>query len=127
MAGNGTLTGKQSKALAALLSEKNITAAAELAGVSPRTLFRWLADADFKAALLEAENDAIDVATRRLIGLQGAAIDTLQETLTDRKALPGIRMRAAQSILDFLMRLRDLRNVEKRLSALEEIISEYQK
>jgi hypothetical protein len=127
MASNGALSAKQGKAIAALLSSKTVLGAAELAGVSARTLTRWLADDDFKAALLEAESEAIDAATRRLIGLQGAAIDTLQETLSDRKALPGIRMRAAQSILDFLMRLRDLRNIEKRLAALEAIISEYQK
>lgn len=127
MANSGALSAKQGKAIAALLSSKTVLGAAELAGVSARTLTRWLADDDFKAALLEAESEAIDAATRRLIGLQSAAIDTLQETLGDRKALPGIRMRAAQSILDFLMKLRDLRNIEKRLAALEAIISEYGK
>ena len=127
MAKSGALSSRQGKAIAALLSSKTVLAAAQLSGGSVRTLTRWLGEDDFKAALLEAEWEAIDAATRRLIGLQGAAIDTLQETLSDRKALPGIRMRAAQSILDFLMRLRDLRNIEKRLAALEAIINEYQK
>lgn len=127
MAISGALSTKQSKAIAALLSSKTVLSAADLAGVSARTLTRWLADDDFKAALLEAESGAIDAATRRLIGLQGKAIDTLEETMADRQALPGIRMRAAQSILDFLMRLRDLRNIETRLAALEAIINEYQK
>lgn len=127
MATSGALSAKQNKAIAALLSSKTVLGAAEMAGVSARTLTRWLADADFRAALLEAESEAIDAATRRLIGLQGVAIDCLHETLSDRKALPGIRMRAAQSILDFLMKLRDLRNIEKRLAALESIINEYQK
>jgi AcrR family transcriptional regulator len=125
MANSGALSAKQSKAIAALLSSKTVLGAAELAGVSARTLTRWLADDDFKAALTEAESEAIDAATRRLIGLQSEAVDCLHDTLTDRKALPGIRMRAAQSILDFLMRLRELRNVEKRLAALEKIINEH--
>lgn len=126
MTGNGTLSTKKAKAIAALLSSKNVTEAAELAGVGTRTLFRWMQEIDFQEALTQAESEAIDAATRRLIGLQGAAIDTLHDTLSDRKALPGIRMRAAQSILDFLMRLRELRNVESRLAKLEAIIHEHE-
>jgi hypothetical protein len=125
MANSGALSAKQSKAIAALLSSKTVLGAAELAGVSARTLTRWLADDGFKAALTEAESEAIDAATRRLIGLQGAAIDTLQETLSDRKALPGIRLRAAQSILDYGLKLRELRNIESRLAALEATINEH--
>lgn len=125
MANSGALSAKQSKAIAALLSSKTVLGAAELAGVSARTLTRWLADDDFKAALTEAESEAIDAATRRLIGLQGAAIDTLQETLSDRKALAGIRLRASQSILDYLLKLRELRNIESRLAALEKIINDH--
>ena len=125
MASTGTVTGKKARAIAALLSEKSVAAAAEAAGIGTRTLFRWLQEPEFQSALVQAESEAIDAATRRLIGLQSAAIDTLHDTLSDRKALPGIRMRAAQSILDFLMRLRELRNIEKRLAALEAIINEH--
>jgi hypothetical protein len=125
MANSGALSAKQSKAIAALLSSKTVLGAAELANVGARTLTRWLADDDFKAALLEAESEAIDAATRRLIGLQSAAVDCLQETLSDRKALPGIRLRASQSILDYLLKLRELRNIESRLAALEKIIGDH--
>ena len=124
MANNG-MTTKKHVAIAALLSSRNVVEAAKLAKVGERSLWRWLREPAFQAALTEAEGAAIDEATRRLIGLQSDAINVLQDTLTDRKALPGIRMRAAQSILDFLMRLRELRNVESRLAKLEAIIHEH--
>jgi flagellar motility protein MotE (MotC chaperone) len=122
MAENGTnnnITTRQRRAIAALLSTRNVGEAAAAAHVGDRTLYRWLAETGFKAALVQAEGDAIDQATRRLIGLQDAAIDTLTGVLEDQKATAGVRLRAAQNVLDYLLKLRDLRNVEERLAALE--------
>ncbi len=124
MAQNDTLTQKQRRAIACLLSTRTIEDAAAQAKTSRRTLFRWLAEPAFRAALVEAEGDAIDQATRRLIGLQDTAIDTfdaiLCEALTPKNA--GAHLRAAQAILDYLLRLRELRNVEERLGELEKAV-----
>lgn len=122
MATNGTpekLTPRQRRAIAALLGSKDIKAAAELAKVGERTLYRWLNLPSFRAALLEAEGEAIDQATRQLIYLQGPAISVIAGTLADRSNAAGVRLRAAQSVLDYLLRLRELRNIEKRITDLE--------
>lgn len=113
------LTSRQRKAIAALLTSGDIKSAAVTAGIGARTLYRWMTLPEFRAALLEAEGDAIDAATRRLLTLQTPAIDVLETTMSDRESPPAVRLRAAQSVLDYLLRLRELRNVEDRLAALE--------
>jgi phage terminase small subunit len=118
------LTSRQRKAIAALLSCRTVAQAAQLSGVSERTLYRWLADDTFRAAVLSAEGETINQATRRLLGLQQAAIDTLGGILQDDSAPAGVRVRAAESVLDLLLRLRDLRDVEDRLARLEQQLHE---
>jgi len=99
-----------------------VRAAAKLSGVSERSLHRWLAEPTFRAAVLSAEGDAIDHAARRLIGLQDDAIDTLQDVLANRSTNVADRLRAAQSVLDYLLKLRELRNIEQQLSDLEGLV-----
>jgi hypothetical protein len=123
MAKNG-ISAKQKRAIAALLTTRDARAAAKQANVGERTLYRWLAEDDaFKRALSKAEGRAIDAAARRLISLQGTAIDTLKNVLDDAEASATVRLRAAQAVLDYLLKLRELRNIEQRLTALEEAIA----
>ena len=65
------------------------------------------------------KRQAIDTATRRLLQLQDPAVDALGDILKDPDAAPTVRLRAATSVLDYLIRLRELRNVEARLLTLE--------
>lgn len=123
MATNGSpgenLTTRQQKAIAALLTERDIKQAAQKAGVGERTLHRWMKMPAFRAALLGAEGDAIDEATRKLIYLKDPAIITIANVMGDKNNTPAVRLRAAQSVLDYLLKLRELRNVEERLAELE--------
>lgn len=124
MAENGRkLSTKQKRAIAALLSQKSVTAAAESAGVGRRTLHRWLQDAEFRAALTRAEGDAIDQATRRLIAMASKAADELEAILSDIDSTPAVRLRAIELIFENALKLRELRNVEKRLEALEQAVN----
>ena len=59
------ITVKQQKAITALLSERTGRDAAKKAGVSEKTLYGWLADKDFRAALRSAEAEVLDTVTRR--------------------------------------------------------------
>ncbi len=113
------LNHKQQKAIAALLSSRDVQEAAKAAGIGERTLWRWMGEPEFAQALTHAEAGAIDTATRRLVQMQNGAIDTLQAVLDDPKVAPSIRLRAATAVLDYLLKLRELRNIEARLMALE--------
>jgi hypothetical protein len=123
MAENGTaeqkLSTKQERAILALLSTKTVAEAAQQAQVGERTLWRWLGDPLFRVQLAAAEADRLDAATRRLLQLQDGAIETVQAIMQDSEASAGVRLRAAQTVLDYLLKLRELRNLEQRLTALE--------
>jgi hypothetical protein len=116
------LTTRQRRAIAALLAARDVKAAAELAHVGYRTILRWLDMPAFKAALLAAEGNALDGATRQLVALADSAIKVITWTMDNKEHPPAVRLRAAQAVLDYLLRLRELRNVEERLSALEEAV-----
>ena len=121
-----TLTPKQHQAIGALLSCKTVDAAAVAVGVHIRTLFRWLTEPAFRAALSAAEGDLLDVATRRLLTLQGSAIEVFESVLSDPDAGHSVKLKAAQSVLDYLLKLRELRNIEQRLTALEHALASAQ-
>ena len=119
MAENGRISAKQHRVISALLTSKSVAEAAAATGQGERTIHRWLSDPAFRQALSAAEGEVIDVATRRLLTLQGSALDTFEAVLGDPTVSAGVRLRAAQAVLDYLLKLRELRDIEQRLQALE--------
>ena len=113
------LTPLQRRAVAALVTSKTQRAAAASVGIAERTINRWLDDGDFQLALARAEGDVIGGASRRLLGLQDAAIDAIDGAFKDVDASHGVKLRAAALWVDALLKLRELASIEKRLSELE--------
>ena len=116
----GKLTPRQRRAIAALLSERDIKAAAEAAKVGYRTLLRWLDDPDFRAALVQAERDLVDGTTRRLVAGQDKALDVLDNVMDGLKDTD--RRQAAQAWLDYTLKYKDL-DIEARVIALEKAVN----
>lgn len=128
MANSGAnLTPRQRRAIAALLTERDIKTAALAAGVGYRSLIRWLDDPLFRAELAGAEGATIDAATRRLLALQAPAIDTIEQTMSDPANTAWLKLKAAQAIVDYSIKLRELRNVEQRLADLETAVYGHKK
>jgi len=112
------LTPKQQKALDALLRGCTQEAAAREAGVHRRTLERWIRqNAAFQQALRDAERDALARVSRRLAALADSACDALAQALAGNAA--AAQVRAADVVLGRLMTLRELVDLEARVSALE--------
>jgi hypothetical protein len=121
MADSGNLTPRQRRAIAALLAEKNILEAAKKAGVGERTLHRWLdGDSGFQAELKAAERSAIDAAIRRLADLTGEAVSTLREVMGDKTASAGSRVQAASVALARFGELKELSELEARITSIEQ-------
>ena len=116
---------RQQKAIAALLTERNVPAAAKAARVGERTLYRWLTQDDFKAAVQQSVTDAIGAAIRRLAGLSGKAIDTIEDILDDKTIQlnhPDISLRAAISLKGDILKISELWTLEERVSQLEKAV-----
>ena len=119
------LTERQVRAVAALLATRNVPEAAQAAHVGARTLYRWLTIPEFKTAVAAAEGEAISAAARRVVGLQSHAIAALESVLLDSRSSGVIKIRAATAILDFMLKLRELSDVEQRLVSLEQKASSH--
>ena len=114
-----SLPTNQRRAIRALMCKPTVEAAAKFATVSESSLYRWLAEDTFRAALIEAEGVALDSAARRLVSLSEAALAVIVGILVDRDAPAMVRLRAAETVLSNMLRLTELRNIEARLTALE--------
>lgn len=113
------LTPKQRKAVRALLAAPDLTAAAKETGVSRDTLYRWLQEPAFAAALHAAEADALAAVSRSLVRLAERAAATLEGAMADEATPAATRVRAADAVLGRLLQVRELVTLEERVRELE--------
>jgi len=112
------LTPKQKKGLAAMLTQPTLTAAAQAAGTSEKTLYRWLALPAFAAELKARQAGIIDAAAGRLVQGLAQALDTLSELMTTAES-ESVRRAAASEWLANCLTIRQETELEKRLTELE--------
>jgi hypothetical protein len=115
-----TLSPKQRKAVAALLTTGEVKAAATEAGIHRDTLHRWLREPAFLDAVRQAEVAALDELSRLLVGLGRTAVATIAEAMSDPVTPVATRVRAADVALGRLLQLRELAQLEARVQALEQ-------
>ena len=122
MAGlSSKLGGKKEAAILALLSQRNVEEAARAAGISERTLYRWMQEPDFDAAYRAARRAAFSQSTARLQQMCAAAVSTLGKIMVDQNAPAASRVRAADSVLDHAAKAIEIEDIEARVSELERV------
>lgn len=118
-----TLTPKQRRALAELASGATWADAAQAAGVTMRTMHRWRNHPAFVAAMRRVTRGALHDAARRLMGNAETAVDALIELAgggdDDDDIAEGVRLRAADLLLTYAVRLQELADFAERLDVLE--------
>ena len=107
----------EDRAVAALLTESSIGAAAKVAGVSESTLLRWLQELDFKARYRAARRDAVEHAVSQLQRATVEAVEALRRNLTS--GVPSTEISAAKTILDNAIRGVELTDLAARIEELE--------
>ncbi len=113
------LSPKQTQAIRSLLTKPNIALAASDVGVSDRTLYRWLDEPLFKQVLIQAEDQALDAATRGLVSMTNQAVLVITSLMVNPNTHPAIRLRAAEAVLSNTLKLYELRNLAARVATLE--------
>lgn len=117
------MTPKKRRAVEALLTCPNITAAALKAGVSRETMYRYLHDAEVQAALDQAAQDSLASLSLVLVELGTQAANTLREALGNDTGYPiAARIRAADIVLSRILQLRELVDFDRRITELEKRI-----
>ena len=107
--------------LTAMACGATVEAAARAAGLSARTAHRRLADPDFARRLRATRDDFVTRTTGLLTGASLEAVKALVALLSPG-APPASRLGAARSVLEFGLKLRELTDLEARMSELERSI-----
>jgi hypothetical protein len=98
-----TLTQQQWELVAALVRGATVTDATKQANVDRTTFYLWLkSDATFVAELNRAKQEQTDAIRAQLRGLADTAMATLREMLIGAEISPGVRLKAALSVLQSL-------------------------
>lgn len=97
------LTSKQELLIAALLTERTYAAAAQAAGVSEATLYRWMHLPAFQEAYYQARRELINAAVGRIQAGIGQAVETLLQ-MSARGRRDSDRLRASTTLLDYAFR-----------------------
>lgn len=113
------LPARHERALLALMHSPTIGQAAELAGISEPTIHRWLRDPAFAAAYRAARNQAVEQAIGRLQQTTSDAVSTIECVMNDPENPAGVRLRAAETVLNTALRAIELFDLETRMAALE--------
>jgi predicted transcriptional regulator len=122
MKGHGSKFGRKMEgAVAALLTQRNIEEAAQSAGVSIKTLLRWMKEPEFLRAYREGRRAAYTQAVSRLQQGASAAATILLKVMLDQNTPASIRVRAAECVMNQSSRAIEIEDVEARIAELETI------
>lgn len=113
------LTPRQKIAVQSLAAGQSVTQTAVSTGVSRESVYRWLDNPTFTRAIDEAQDDAIATISRRLTVLGVDALNVLRDVLADPHTPAGAKIRAADIVLAKLLTVREIVDIERRLTALE--------
>ncbi len=113
---------KAQQAIAALLEHPTIAAAATACGVSERTLWRWLQDADFQKKYRDAQRAVVDTAISKLQAATVKAVETLERNLTCGNSFA--ENSAAQAILTHTFKAIELSELRAEIEEIKRMLGE---
>jgi transposase-like protein len=107
---------KMELAIAALLSHRSVEDAARAVGVSTNTLLRWMKEPEFRDMYQEARRLTFSQSLGRLQEASGAAVTTTLKIMLDTNAPLGIRLRAAEIVLEQAAKAAEVEKLGARLA-----------
>lgn len=118
------ITRLQRAAVDAILETKTAKEAADLAGCSESSIYKWLQDPIFNAEVRAHEKQIRDAVGYRLANGANEMLDVIEKVAKgvikdERGTRASVRLRAAMAWLDNHHRTQDQADIERRLSALE--------
>jgi hypothetical protein len=120
MKGHGSkFSRKMDRAVAALLTQRNVEEAARAVGIGVATLLRWQKEPEFQKAYRDARRAAFGQAVARLQQMSGAAVATLGKMMVEPTAPPSTRVRAAEVIINHAAKAIEIEDIEARVTELE--------
>jgi hypothetical protein len=104
-------------AIPVLAATPDYEKAAKILEVTPGTIYAWLRDPDFAAAVECQRGRVVDQALAKLQAYATKAVDVLADLLDNKT--PQIRRGAANDLLSHLVRIREHTDLNGRIAELE--------
>ena len=112
---------KQTAFLQALLTEPTIKKAAERAGISRATAYKYMHDEEFKTNLEKQKQEVLDSVTTYLQGQLTTCSEELMAIAKDRSNSPQVRINAIAIVFQNARSFIEQESIIKRIAALEEM------
>ena len=117
-----TFSHKQETALSALLTYPTIEEAAQEAGVSKTSIYKWLKEFYFQDELLRRRRRLISQALNGMAGLLDKAVRETGRLLEDEHITPQLRRLVCNDIIEFNLKASEIEDIKKRIEILEETV-----
>ncbi|MCP3031942.1 hypothetical protein LF817_11355 [Halobacillus sp. A1] len=114
------LNKKQELAVMAIITESTMQKAADKAGITTSTLYRWQQLDSFQERLHRMKQETVSQATARLRQGMTIAVDTLMEMAQNPKTPAVARASACRSLLEFGFKAHEMEHLQDRIERLEE-------
>lgn len=108
--------------ISALLTCPTIKLASNEVGLSEQAVYSRLRKLDFRKKLQNARDNQFQVISSKLEDANFRALDTLINILDDKEVGGGIKVRAAQTLLDLSLKNREQADILTRIQNLEEML-----
>lgn len=118
----GSITPRQEKLVAALLTQPDIQSAAKAAGVGSTTAHRWLKQPAFQEALTHQRDEFMRESLSSVKNHAGRAVRELSKLLDNPDAR--LRRMVCNDILQHVVRVHEMLDIDVRLLALEKAAEE---
>lgn len=118
------LSGKQERAIVALLNEPSVSRAAQACGINQKTIHRWLDEPVFSRAYRKARREAFAQAIAATQRYAPLAVQTLAKIMADGTLSVSARVSAATALLKFSRDSIELDDLAQRLDDLERSIKD---
>lgn len=116
------LSPRQRVLLAELVGNPDVKAACNAAKIGRTSAYRWLADPGFKDALQRERDRLLDDALVSLRSKVSMAVEELGKLL--KSADENVRRMACNDVLRNVLKVRELEDLEARITALEKLLED---
>jgi len=112
------LTARQLKAIPHIVSSPTYTEGCKKAKINKTTLYKWLKEPEFKAELDRQRDEIAAEAFGVLSQSMTKAVETLVGLLDNKD--DRLKRLAAKDVIDFIIRHKEVEDLDKRLAAVEQ-------
>lgn len=118
---NTGLSSKQLKSIPFLIGAKTYQEGCKKARIATKTYYEWLKNPVFRDELKQQRDNVIEDALEALTGHITKAVETLGELLASSDS-DSLKRLLAKDIIGYVIKARELEDMDKRLTAIEELI-----